>query len=43
MEDEVRWMIKKNLTNEKNTPDFLDYIYADALEAVKHGAVNIIR
>ncbi len=43
MEDEARWMIKNNLTNEKQVPDFLNYIYVDGLKAVKPEAVNIIR
>ncbi|MBI4287841.1 MAG: NrtA/SsuA/CpmA family ABC transporter substrate-binding protein [Chloroflexi bacterium] len=43
MEDEARWMISNNLTTEKRVPDFLDYIYENALKAVKPGAVNIIR
>ncbi len=43
MEDEARWMIKNNLTKEKKVPDFLNYIYLDALKAVKPEAVNIIR
>ena len=43
MEDEARWMIQNNLTTEKYVPDFLDYIYEDALKAVKPEAVNIIR
>ena len=43
MEDEARWMIKNNLTTEKQVPDFLNYIYVDGLKAVKPGAVNIIR
>jgi ABC-type nitrate/sulfonate/bicarbonate transport system substrate-binding protein len=43
MEDEARWMIKNNLTKEKNVPDFLKYIYLDGLKAVKPEAVNIIR
>ncbi|MBZ0173729.1 MAG: NrtA/SsuA/CpmA family ABC transporter substrate-binding protein [Candidatus Methanoperedens sp.] len=43
MEDEARWMIKNNLTTEKAAPNFLDYIYADGLEAIKPESVNIIR
>ena len=43
MEDEARWMIKNNLTTEKEVPNFLNYIYADGLKAVKPEAVNIIR
>jgi ABC-type nitrate/sulfonate/bicarbonate transport system substrate-binding protein len=43
MEDEARWMISNNLTAEKQVPDFLGYIYEDALKAIKPEAVNIIR
>jgi NitT/TauT family transport system substrate-binding protein len=43
MEDEARWMIKNNLTMEKNVPNFLDHIYEDGLKAVKPEAVKIIR
>ncbi|MBI4790606.1 MAG: NrtA/SsuA/CpmA family ABC transporter substrate-binding protein [Chloroflexi bacterium] len=43
MEDEARWMIKNNLTAEKQMPNFLDYIYLDGLKAVKPEAVNVIR
>ena len=43
MEDEARWMIANNLTDERRVPNFLDYIYEDALKAIKPEAVNIIR
>jgi len=43
MEDEARWMIKNNLTAGKTVPDFGNYIYVDALKAIKPEAVNIIR
>jgi len=43
MEDEARWMIKNNLAAGKTVPDLGNYIYADALKAVKPEAVNIIR
>jgi len=43
MEDEARWMIKNNLTSEKQVPDFMNYIYIDGLKAVKPEAVKIIR
>jgi NitT/TauT family transport system substrate-binding protein len=43
MEDEARWMIKNNLTREKQVPDFMNYIYVDGLRAVKPEAANIIR
>ena len=43
MEDEARWMINNKLTGETKVPNFLDYIYEDALKEIKPGAVNIIR
>jgi NitT/TauT family transport system substrate-binding protein len=43
MEDETRWMIKNNLTPEKQIPDFLNYIYLDGLKKIKPEALNIIR
>ena len=43
MGDEARWMIKNNLTKEKQVPDFMNYIYVDGLKAVRPEAVNIIR
>jgi NitT/TauT family transport system substrate-binding protein len=43
MEDEARWLIVNNLTTEKVVPDYLEYIYEDALKKVKPGAVRIIR
>jgi len=42
MEDEARWMIRNNFTNEKQIPDFLNYIHVNELKAVKAEAVNII-
>ncbi|MBI4283344.1 MAG: ABC transporter substrate-binding protein [Chloroflexi bacterium] len=43
MEDEARWMIANNLTTERQIPNFDDYIYEEALKAIKPAAVNIIR
>jgi NitT/TauT family transport system substrate-binding protein len=43
MDDETRWLIKNNLTDKKEVPVFLDYIYRDGLNAVQPEAVNIIR
>ncbi len=43
LEDEARWMIKNNLNQEMQVPDFVNYIYLDALKAIKPEAVNIIR
>jgi hypothetical protein len=36
-------MIKNNLTAQKEVPLFNNYIYEDALKAIKPEAVNIIR
>ena len=41
-EDQARWSISNNLTEATEVPNYLDYIYSDALEAVKPGAVTII-
>ncbi len=43
MEDEARWLIRNHLTDAAQVPDFLDFIYVEALKAVKPAAVNIIR
>jgi NitT/TauT family transport system substrate-binding protein len=42
-EDQARWAIKNNLTDATEVPNYLDYIYTDALEKVKPEAVGIIR
>ena len=41
MNDEGRWAINNNITNERTIPDFRDYIYTNSLEEVKPDAVNI--
>ncbi len=43
MENEARWMINNNLTNQTMVPDFLNYIYLEGLTSVKHESVNVIR
>ena len=43
MEDEARWMIKNNLTQERIIPDFTNYIYIEGLKSVKPEAVRIIQ
>lgn len=40
MEDEARWMIRENLTNATDVPDFRGYLSPDALQAVSPAAVN---
>jgi NitT/TauT family transport system substrate-binding protein len=41
-EDQARWAIKNNLTDKTEVPNYLNYIYFDALEAVKPEACTII-
>lgn len=41
MEDEARWAIRENLADKKEVPNYLDYIYFDALEDVKPESVTI--
>lgn len=43
LEDQTRWAIKNNLTHRASIPNYLEYIYADALEEIKPNAVTIIR
>jgi len=43
LEDEARWAIREELVDEEEVPDYLDFIYIDALEEVKPEAVTIIR
>jgi len=43
LEAEARWAINNKYTTAIKIPDYLDYIYADALKAIKPEAVNIIR
>jgi len=42
-EDQARWRIKQGLTDATEVPNYLDYIYMDALEKVKPEAVGIMR
>ncbi|MEW6442400.1 MAG: NrtA/SsuA/CpmA family ABC transporter substrate-binding protein [bacterium] len=42
LEDEARWAIDNRLTDATRVPNYLDYIYADALKAVKPEAVTIV-
>lgn len=43
LEDEARWAIREGLAGQAEVPNFLDYIYLDALEKVKPEAVTIIK
>ena len=42
MEDEARWMIANNQTDQKTVPDFRKYISSQSLEEIKPGSVRII-
>ncbi len=41
-EDQARWRIKQGLTDATEVPNYLNFIYLDALEEVKPDSVNII-
>lgn len=43
LEAEARWAILNEFTHAVKIPDYLEFIYTDALLAIKPGAVNIIR
>ena len=43
LEDEARWAIDNNLTDATEVPNYLNYIYFDALEEIKPEAITIIR
>ena len=32
LEDEARWAMREGLTDKKEIPNYLDFIYVDALE-----------
>lgn len=42
MEDQARWAIQNNLTDATEVPNYLDYIYIDALLEVRPEAIGII-
>jgi ABC-type nitrate/sulfonate/bicarbonate transport system substrate-binding protein len=43
LEDETRWAIKYRLTDSTEMPNYLNFIYFDALQSLKPHAVTIIR
>lgn len=43
LEVQARWAIREGLTEKKEVPNYLHFIYMDALEEVKPEAVTIIR
>jgi NitT/TauT family transport system substrate-binding protein len=42
MEEEARWAISNNLVSSTTVPNFLKYIYANGLESVDPGSVDLI-
>lgn len=42
LEDEARWAMAKKLTDAGQIPNYLEFLYLDALEAVKPEAVTIV-
>lgn len=43
LEDEARWAIRKNLTRQDVIPNYLNFVYLDALRKIKPQAVSLIR
>ncbi len=43
LENQARWAIRHKYTDKQEVPNYLDYIYSDALEKIKPGAVTIIK
>lgn len=43
LEDQARWVIRNNLADVTEVPNYLDYIYMDTLVEVKPEAIGIIR
>ena len=43
MEDEARWAIKYEFVDTQVVPNYLDFIYLDAMKAVKPDAVSIVK
>lgn len=43
LEAEARWAILEGMTEEKEVPNYLDFVYMDALEDINSEAVTIIR
>ena len=41
LEDQARWLIKRDTGSNRKLPNFMDFIYADGLKAIEPGAVRI--
>ena len=42
-EDQTRWVLRNRLTTIRDMPNYLDFIYDNALRSVKPAAVSIVR
>ncbi len=42
LEDIARWAIENQFTDKKEVPNYLNYLYIDALETVKTQAITLI-
>ena len=42
LENEAKWSIRSNFTNKTGIPNFLDYIYMDALDEIRPESISII-
>jgi NitT/TauT family transport system substrate-binding protein len=42
LEDEARWAISNKLTDRTDMPNYLNYVYLDAIRSVAPSAVTII-
>ncbi len=43
LENQSEWAIRHNLTDQKRVPNFLEFIYPDALETLKPESMTVIR
>ncbi|MCX5880730.1 MAG: NrtA/SsuA/CpmA family ABC transporter substrate-binding protein [Deltaproteobacteria bacterium] len=43
LEDQARWAMKNGYSNKTKIPNYLDYLYLDAMKAVKPKSVTIIK
>ncbi len=43
MEDEIDWLVEDGLIHEAKIPNFLDYMYFDALDAIAPERISVIR
>jgi len=42
LEDQARWMVKREASHPRRPPNFMDFIHSDALKAVQPEAVSIV-